>query len=90
MNRIVIGNAVGLAVFMVVAGSAQAETRKQPTEAKVAVAAGTLAASSPTRVQLSNAKTKYCFTQEVSGGELKTTCRTKRQWSNKGITVLTD
>jgi hypothetical protein len=82
MNSKMIAKA-GLAAAVMIGLSAM------PAAAKAEDSFGTMGTMAPTRVKVANSKAKYCFSQQEEGS-IKTTCRTMRQWSDKGITILTD
>lgn len=69
--------------------AAAAKEADSPRAAKAEDSFGSMGTMAPTRVKVADSKAKYCFSQQ-NEGSIKTTCRTKRQWSDKGITVLTD
>lgn len=81
-----------LAVAVIFGLSAAPVSAKEMNSAKVVKAEdsfGAMATMAPTRTKAADSKAKYCFSQQDQGS-IKTTCRTKRQWSDKGITILTD
>ena len=91
MNSKMIAKA-GLAAAVMIGLSAMPAAAKESDRARAAKAEdgfGTMGTMAPTRVKVANSKAKYCFSQQEEGS-IKTTCRTMRQWSDKGITVLTD